>query len=80
MEDKNGKTARPMRQVFTITERNGKSYWVRIGASFRNQDGSDTVLLDALPISGRMQIRLAAAKEAVPSRPTASAVSDDDGD
>ena len=45
------------RQVFTVIERNGKSYWVRIGAAFSNQDGSETVLLDALPVNGRMQIR-----------------------
>ena len=45
------------RQVFTIAERNGKSYWIKIGAAFSNKDGSDTVLLDALPVNGRMQIR-----------------------
>ena len=53
-----------VRQVFTITERNGKNYWVRIGAAFGNQDGSETVLLDALPVNGRMQIRVSQKKEA----------------
>jgi hypothetical protein len=48
---------RSARQVFTIAQRNGKSYWIKIGASFQNQDGSETVLLDALPVNGRMQIR-----------------------
>jgi len=52
-------TTRSVRQVFAITQRNGRSYWIRIGAAFTNQDGSDTVLLDALPVSGRMQIRTA---------------------
>ena len=51
------KSTRPVRQVFAIAERNGKSYWTRVGAAFTNQDGSDTVLLDALPVNGRMQIR-----------------------
>ncbi len=46
-----------VRQVFTISERNGKSFWIKIGASFVNKDGSETVLLDALPVNGRMQIR-----------------------
>lgn len=46
-----------MRQVFTITERDGKSYWIRIGAAFTNRDGSESVLLDALPVNGRLQIR-----------------------
>ena len=47
----------PVRQVFTIAERDGKSYWIRIGAAFTNRDGSETVLLDALPVNGRLQIR-----------------------
>lgn len=51
--------ARTARQVFAIAQRNGKSYWIRIGAAFINQDGSETVLLDALPVTGRMQIRSA---------------------
>jgi hypothetical protein len=51
-----GREARP---VFAIAERNGKSYWIRIGAAFVNHDGSETVLLDALPVNGRMQIRTA---------------------
>jgi hypothetical protein len=50
-------TNRTVRQVFAISERNGKSYWIRVGAAFTNQDGSETVLLDALPVNGRMQIR-----------------------
>jgi hypothetical protein len=43
--------------VFAITERDGKSYWTRIGAAFTNGDGSINVALDALPVSGRLQIR-----------------------
>ena len=50
-------TNRSVRQAFAIAQRNGKSYWIRIGAAFTNQDGSETVLLDALPVNGRMQIR-----------------------
>jgi len=48
------------RQVFAIAQRNGKSYWIKIGCSFTNQDGSETILLDALPVNGRMQIRASA--------------------
>jgi len=51
--------AKTARQVFAIAQRNGKSYWIRIGAAFINQDGSETVLLDALPVTGRLQIRSA---------------------
>ena len=57
------KASRQVRQVFTVVERSGKSYWIRIGAAFGNYDGSETVLLDALPVNGRMQIRTQGAKE-----------------
>jgi hypothetical protein len=62
---------RTARQVFAIAQRNGKSYWIRIGAAFINQDGSETVLLDALPVTGRMQIR-SAAENGKPDAPPAS--------
>ena len=42
--------------AFVITERNGKNYWNRIGVAFVNADGSINVQLDALPVSGRLQI------------------------
>lgn len=49
------------RAVFAITEKevNGerKTFWTRIGAAFDNRDGSVTLLLEALPVSGKMQIR-----------------------
>ncbi|NIM04121.1 MAG: hypothetical protein GTN65_00505 [Armatimonadetes bacterium] len=47
-----------MRQVFTIVERNGKSFWVKVGAAFSNKDGSESLYLDALPVNGRLQVRL----------------------
>jgi hypothetical protein len=51
------KKATNLRQVFTVVERNGKNFWVRIGTAFINKDGSESVYLDALPVNGRMQIR-----------------------
>ncbi len=45
------------KSVFAITERDGKTYWNRVGAAFENKDGSVNVNLDALPVSGRLQIR-----------------------
>ena len=48
-------------QVLSVTERevNGekKTFWTRIGVAFENKDGSTTLILDALPLSGKMQIR-----------------------
>ena len=48
---------RQTKAVFTITERNGKSYWTRIGWGFLNSDGSLTLKLDAIPVNGQMQVR-----------------------
>jgi hypothetical protein len=45
------------KSVFALTERDQKTFWTRIGAAFTNKDGSITVVLEALPVSGRLQIR-----------------------
>lgn len=47
-----------MKTVFTVVERGqGKSIWVRIGVGFTNRDGSLNLKLDALPVSGTLQVR-----------------------
>jgi hypothetical protein len=46
-----------MKIVYVITERNQKSYWNRVGVAFVNSDGSINVKLEALPVSGELQIR-----------------------
>ena len=46
-----------MKVVYSIAERNGKSYFNRIGVAFVNQDGSMNVKLEALPINGELHIR-----------------------
>ena len=51
-----------MKDVYAIHEsKNGgdkqRSRWVRIGVAFDNKDGSLNVLLDALPLTGRLHIR-----------------------
>jgi hypothetical protein len=48
---------REMKQVLAMTERGGKTYWSRIGIAFVNRDGSITAKLDAVPVSGQLQIR-----------------------
>lgn len=51
-------TKKDRKDVFTITEAgNGNSYWHRIGAAFTNRDGSLTVVLNALPLDGKLVIR-----------------------
>lgn len=43
--------------VFVTNERGEKTYWTKVGSAFVNRDGSTTVLLDALPLNGKLQIR-----------------------
>ena len=44
--------------VYTIIERpNKKPFWLKIGAAFENEDKSLNVVLDALPLNGRLHIR-----------------------
>jgi hypothetical protein len=51
------KDLKGMKVCYTVTERNGKSYWNRIGVAFTNRDGSLNVRLEAVPVSGQLQIR-----------------------
>lgn len=46
-------------KICYVVEKNkeGKSFWHRIGVAFVNQDGSLSVKLQALPMGGEMQIR-----------------------
>jgi hypothetical protein len=49
-----------MKDVYVIYDaktEGERSRWVRIGVAFDNKDGSLNVLLDALPLSGRLHIR-----------------------
>jgi hypothetical protein len=50
-----------MKDVYAICESKSegreRARWVRVGVAFDNRDGSLSVLLDALPLSGRLQIR-----------------------
>jgi hypothetical protein len=43
--------------VYALTERADKTYWTKVGVAFACRDGSLTVQLDALPVSGKLQIR-----------------------
>ena len=45
------------RKVLCPMERQGKTYWMRIGSAFLNNDGSTNVYLDAYPANGKLQIR-----------------------
>ncbi len=48
-----------LKDVFVISEKDDedKNQWVRIGVAFVNRDASLNVVLDAIPLSGRLHIR-----------------------
>jgi hypothetical protein len=54
MADKN-ETKR--QAVFTTVLRKDRTMWIRIGTAFTNRDGSLNVVLDALPVNGKLHIR-----------------------
>jgi len=51
--------------VFSIREGKGGSIWVRAGSAFVNKDGSLNVLLDVLPLDGKLHVREAAERKDV---------------
>lgn len=53
MNDRNSEP----KTVYAVTERGDRSYWTKIGVAFTNGDGSINVQLDALPVSGKLQLR-----------------------
>ncbi len=57
--------------AYTVVERNkdGRKFWVRVGAAFVNRDGSLNVRLDAMPVNGELQIRDYQPREARESSP-----------
>ena len=48
-----------IRDVYVITDREDgeKSRWSKIGVAFVNKDDSINVILDAIPITGKIHIR-----------------------
>jgi hypothetical protein len=43
--------------VLAITEKGDKSYFTKVGVGFPNRDGSWTLRLDAMPLSGTLMMR-----------------------
>lgn len=59
--------------VYTIIERSGgRKHWLRIGTAFVNRDGSLNVVLDAVPITGKLHIRDPNSGPGAESRPPAT--------
>lgn len=50
----------PHRDVYTVipARTDGqRDFWLRIGASWLNRDGSETVTLNAMPLDGKLVLR-----------------------
>ena len=48
-----------LKDVYVITERGDdeKAYWSKIGVAFLNKDDSLNIVLDALPLTGKLHVR-----------------------
>ena len=57
--------------VFSIREGKGGTVWVRAGSAFVNRDGSLNVLLDVLPLDGKLHVREAGDRRDAPEAPAA---------
>ncbi|MFI4978305.1 MAG: hypothetical protein ACHQC8_06515 [Solirubrobacterales bacterium] len=47
------------KDVFTVIDKGEgkKAYWCKVGSAWENQDGSWNILLDALPVNGKLNMR-----------------------
>ena len=58
MDTQTNGNANKMKMVYTVVERApGKSFWTRVGVGFVNRDGSLSLRLDAIPVSGTLHVR-----------------------
>lgn len=49
---------RDFKEVWTVVEgKDGKDHWQKLGAAFENRDGSQTILLNAMPFDGKLIVR-----------------------
>ncbi len=63
---KNGKKKEVVAQyrVFTVQEGEEQSYWTRIGTAFQYDTGNIVILLNALPLNGKLTLLPAEEEEA----------------
>lgn len=45
------------KDVFTVTGTDDSPRWTKVGVAFVNRDGSLNVILNALPVNGKLHIR-----------------------
>jgi hypothetical protein len=59
---KNMKHLWMVEDVPATAQREAKSFWTKVGVAFENRDGSWSLELSAIPVSGRLQMREPAPK------------------
>lgn len=64
-EKKNMKHLWMVEDLPATANREAKSYWTKVGVAFENRDGSWSLELSAIPVSGRLQMREPAKREGV---------------
>jgi hypothetical protein len=45
------------KRVVAPIQRDGKTFWLRVGAAFQNKDSSWNLYIDAWPVNGKLQLR-----------------------
>lgn len=52
-------SARNYKHIWMVEddEAEKKSFWTKVGVAFENRDGSYSIKLSAIPVSGRLQMR-----------------------
>jgi hypothetical protein len=62
----------PTHIAYHVTERNGKSYWTRIGAAWSHKDGKGfNIELNIMPLDGSISLRVASEKREPADAPAA---------
>lgn len=62
----NTASKKPSHNVYTVREggQDGTDYWTKIGVAFAHSDGKGfSVVLEAIPVNGKITIRTAESKE-----------------
>lgn len=52
--------AAPQFHVYTVidsTQPGGRAFWQRVGSAWSNKDGSLNIVLNALPVNGKLHVR-----------------------
>lgn len=64
--------------AMVVREKDGKSYWTKIGAAFEGRDGKWIVRLDATPLDGVIHLMPPRERQGERSAPTSSPSDDND--